>query len=334
MAWTLTALAARAADALGGRRRWTNGAAQDRARALAQLGGGHNAFSRAYSRRMEAASAADRKALDAAFAAVGSDASVVERAVASGAPLDAVASLAARWAELPATTRSLVRDPLGRSGVGPVAWGAVRAVQVDQTTCGAAVMSMMSMITDPLVALWVATGTTTGTYVPREVLDVQVRALPTHTIDDRWRALQRSFHGRTTRGAIGPIPWPKALGTPPWRVDNLTRCAGLKFRGVLVDDDDSTELSLFFTHAAAALADGVPVPLYAAGDSSLGLDGVIPRHVVLLVGHSGGRFRVYEPGSGAVHALPVADVGRPHRKLAALGNWNRVAWMILPSPRG
>lgn len=329
MGWTLTAVAARAAGVLGGETRWTAPAALEQARALARRGG-PDAFARAFIRRRDAASAADRKALDAARATAGGDAGVIDRAVASGAPLDAVAALASRWPDLPRDARGMVRNPLGRASTGPVTWGSVRAVQVDQTTCGAAVMSMMAMMTDPFVALWVATGGTAADYLPPEALAVTVRNRPANTVDERWRALQRTFHEATTRTAVGPLPWPRSLGTPPWRVDNVTRCAGLRFRGVVVDDANTAQIGALATHAAAALADGIPVPLYSGGDSSMGLEGVVPRHVVLLTGHGDGSFRIYEPSSGAVHALAAADLGPPHRRLAALGNWSRVCWAVLP----
>jgi len=331
MGWTLTSIVARAKGALGGDQRWTTPVALERARALTGRDG-PDLYARAFARRHAAAETADRKALDAARATVGDDAAVIERAAASGAPLDAVAALASRWPDLPREARGMVRNPLGRTGAGPVAWGTVRAAQVDQTTCGAAVMSMMAMMTDPFVALWVATGTTAADYAPPEVLATTVRGRPSHTVDERWRSLQRTFHEATTRTAVGPLPWPRSFGTPPWRVDNETRCAGLRFSGVVVDDDNPAKLGALITHAAAALADGIPVPLYSGGDSQGGLANVVPRHVVLLTGHGDGSFRVYEPGSAAVHALAVADLGQPHRKQPALGHWSRVCWAVLPRP--
>ena len=74
------------------------------------------------------------------------------------------------------------------------------------------------------------------------------------------------------------------------------------------------------------------MPLYVAGDSSMGLDAVVPRHVVLMVGREGDDFHVYEPSSGAVHAVPIAQFSQPHGRLAALGNWTRLAWFVLPTP--
>ena len=74
-------------------------------------------------RRLDAASPADRKALETALAELGNDAPVIERAIASGAPLDAVALLAAAWETLDAHARALIRNPLTRRDAGPVDWG-------------------------------------------------------------------------------------------------------------------------------------------------------------------------------------------------------------------
>jgi hypothetical protein len=280
---------------------------------------------------LEAASPADRKALEAALSELGNDAPVVERAIATGAPLDAVAMLAAEWATLDADAKALVRDPLSRRDPGPVTWSRATATQVNETTCGAASMAMMLMMGDPLVALWVAAGRRGGPYMPPEVLEADVRGGALHTVADRWDSLQFVIHDRVTRHGLGLVPWPRAYGTPPWRVNNLTRFAGLRFRGVLVDDARADEVAALAAHVRAALADGIPVPLYASGDSARGLESVVPRHVVLLVGVDGDAFLVYEPSSGALHRLDLTSVGGG--PVAALGHWNRVAWAVLPRAR-
>ncbi len=288
-------------------------------------------FARASARRLDAATPADRKALETALAELDNDSPVIERAIASGAPLEAVALLAAAWETLDANARALIRNPLSRRDSGPIDWGGAVATQVSQTTCGAASMAMMLMMGDPLVAMWVAAGRQGGVYVPPEVLAVELRGGALHTVADRWDALQLSLHDAVTRHGLGPFPWPQAYGTPPWRVDNVVRFARLRFRGALVDDARADELDALTSHARAALADGIPVPLYVSGDSDRGLEAVVPRHVVLLVGVDGDDFLIYEPSSGAVHRHRFLVGGG---KAAALGNWNRVAWTVLPRAKG
>lgn len=334
MAWTLTSYAARAADAVGLTRRWTAPAAVARSSGLSQRGtraDGDTVYARLFSRRLARAAAPDRKALEAALSVLPRD--IVERAVASGAPLAAVAGLAARWDTLTPLARDMVVNPLMHDGTGAVAWGSVRAVQVDQTTCGAAVMSMATMISDPFTALWVATGATVGDYVPPEVLQSEVAHRRSATLEERWQALQRVMHRSTTYRAMGPFPWPRTLGTPPWRVDDRLRCAGLKFRGVIVDDGRPAAVLGLLAHATAALRDGIPVPAYTSGDSALGLDTVVPRHVILFVGRTDDRLLAYEPGSGAVHSVAPDVLAHPRGRLAALGQWSRLVWLVLPRAR-
>lgn len=194
-------------------------------------------------------------------------------------------------------------------------------------------MTIMAMITDPFVALWVATGQQIGAYLPPEVLRSEVAKLPAHTVTERWNALQHATHVATTHSAVGPLPWPLAFGTPPWRVDNVARCAGVRLRGFVIDDGHAGDLAAALAHVFAALRDGIPVPAYVGGDVSLGFDTAVPRHVVLIVGADGDTLRVYEPGSGAVHELPTSALHPPHARLPALGNWTRLVWLVLPSPR-
>ncbi|WP_084106057.1 hypothetical protein [Demequina sp. NBRC 110056] len=332
--WTLTSVAARTGRLIGLRGRWATPYSAAHAAGRAQRGGdgGDTVFARAYARRLARASAADAKALATAVAEVGEDSAVAVRAAASGAPVAAVAALAASWGRLPASARAVIRNPAG-SGMGALRLGGVRARQVDPTTCGAASMAIMLMMGDPLVAAWVMTGRTFGDHLPPEVLDVVLAEVGVRTIEERWHGLQHVLHRRTTRGGLGIAPWPRALGTPPWRVDDETRFAGVRFRGAILDDTDEHAVAAAIAHASAALRDGIPVPLYTGGDSSGGLSDVVPRHVVLLVGRTSHGFAVYEPGTGRV--LPLAEsrlYGRGPKE-PAYGAWSRACWLILPQRR-
>ena len=74
---------------------------------------------------------ADRKALETALADVGQDAPVIERAIASGAPVAAIAALAASWRGLDPHQRAIIRHPLGAAVPGRVEWQGVHVTQVD-----------------------------------------------------------------------------------------------------------------------------------------------------------------------------------------------------------
>ncbi|GIG53544.1 hypothetical protein [Demequina activiva] len=330
--WTVTSSAARLGRLVGLRGRWTTPYAAAHAAGRAQRGGGGHGdtvFARAYARRLARASAADAKALATALSEVGEDADVIRRAAASGAPIAAIAALAAGWANLPSTARAVIREPAG-SGMGALRYGGVRARQVDRTTCGAAVMAVMLMTGDPLVAAWLMTGRHCGDYLPPEVLRIVVSERPSRTIEERWSALQSVLHDQVRARGLAVLPWPRRFGTPPWRVDEETRFAGVAFRGAILDDTSTDVVAAAVAHASAALRDGIPVPMFTGGDSSGGLSQVMPRHVVLLVGRTSHGFAVYEPGTGRVVPLTEARLYGPGPQEPAYGHWTRACWMVLP----
>ena len=333
--WTVTSLTLGLGRAVGVRPRWATPYSAAHAAGRAQRGhgaDGDTVFTRAYARRLAGASAPDAKAITTALAEAGDDAQVIRRAVATGAPVAAVAGLAAAWERLPETARSVIRRPQG-TGMGALRFGTVRARQVDQTTCGAAAMALMLMAGDPFVAGWLMTGRHFGDYLPPEVLDAVITVEGARTIEERWHALQRVTHRATTRHGLGPLPWPRSLGTPPWRVDEATRFAGLRFRGAILDDTDADAVAAAVAHASAALRDGIPVPLFTGGDSSGGIAHVVPRHVVLLVGRTSHGFAVYEPGTGRVLPLAEARLYGPGPQEPAYGAWSRASWLVLPRRR-
>ena len=337
MPWTLTGLAARAARAVGGPRVVLSASSGTRAQRVQRIAADRpDVMSRACARRLETLSTADRRAIEVAFDHMPGDAPVIERAVASCGPVSGIAALAGAWDTLDEHARAVVRSPLGSASVGPVKWGETPAQQVDQTTCGAAVASMMLMMGDPLVAAWVAAGRRPGWHLPGEVADAVAAADASGsslmTLAERWWALQRVVHKRATRRGLGVAPWPRTLGTPPWRIDNVVRYAGLRWRGALIDDASTAEVEGFSAYARAALIDGIPVPLYTGGDSARGLATVVPRHVVLLVGTHDEAFRVYEPSSGHIDVWDPLSAGLSSHH--ALGGWNRTMWAILPRWRG
>jgi hypothetical protein len=91
-----------------------------------------------------------------------------------------------------------------------------------------------------------------------------------------------ALHKTVTTAAASRIPWPRALGTPPWAVEaQLERWTG---------EDWHVQVARF----GAAVPAGVsgPVPMYIGSPT-------LPRHVVLDLGH--GDF--YDPARGSVGPL-------------------------------
>lgn len=331
--WTVVGTLAKATSLVGLRRRWVEPRAVAQAESVASRSSrSDDVYARRFATVLSQCSTSDRKALEAARSQMGDDAGVVERAVASGAPVPAVAALAEGWERLPTFVKDVIRDPAGGRLPGPVTWGKVRATQMDGKTCGAAVLAMVLLISDPLVALWLMTGRTLAGHVPQDLARLR-RGLDARTVQARWHALQRGLHREVTSRAYLIAPWPRFLGTPPWRIGATARCAGVRWRGTVVDDTDPGEMSAMATHASAALNDGIPVIMYTGGDLSRGPLKAFPRHVVVMTARRRDGFVVYEPGSGARHVLRETDLVRDSTPHPALGKWSRINGMVLPSPR-
>jgi len=286
-------------------------------------------------------------ALLAEGVAVGVPRAVLERTFAAGARLDALAFLIKAWPELTDRDRGQVAAPLTPVGrAREVCLGDAPARQTDATTCGSAVLTMLAAAGDPLLALWLVTGRSAVDGMPGEVRAVATadRAEPDPAA--RFGAVQREVKRRSNRSAVGPLPWPTSLGTPPWGAARTARFPGAAFRSVMIDDTDTRALRSLLRRIERSLAAGVGVPLFTGGDLGGGLAASFPRHVVLLtpdVGPSGtdpsganpsgsdaGRYTVYEPSSGALHGVTRAELLAPDGARAALGGWSHASWAILP----
>jgi hypothetical protein len=238
----------------------------------------------------------------------------------------------------------------------PLVLGSARAVQVDGTTCGSAVLAVLAAAGDPVVGLWLVAGTDVSRGASAHVVtegEADATARELEASSGRFAALQRLLQARTTHAALGPLPWPTGLGTPPWTAARDARYADVRYTHRIVPGDGVQDRVL--ASALRSAAAGVPVPLYSGGDLGTGWSTAVPRHVVLLAGVSaspetqkdatspfGGRWcSVYEPSTGTMHRLRVADLlagvgedGEPGKGVRrALGGWSHVTWAILPAGR-
>ena len=280
--------------------------------------------------------APDRDRYDAVLAAGPAEdlarGEVLRRVLATSWSVDAVAELAEVWSGLSPSTRAAVLDPVHRfSPAGR---------QTDGTTCGSAVLTLLAAAGDPALALWLANGQVLAHSRPPELAAAsadRLAALAEGPPQRRFAPAQQVVKRRTNaRGALG-LPWPTALGTPPWGAASQARFVGLGFGHEPLDDTDRPHLTRVLDRVAAALDRGVPVPLYTGGDTARGWATAVPRHVVLAVGHSrsarehsGQTFELWEPAAG--HVVPISRAallagGAPHR---ALGGWNHPVWAVLP----
>jgi hypothetical protein len=131
-------------------------------------------------------------------------------------------------------------------------------------------------------------------------------------------ALHRQLTGSRAFGRA-QLPWPRALGTPPWAVARaMSSFAGVPYTSTLVPLHSRSTL---FSRLSAAVATR-PAPFYV-GDW-------IPRHVVLAVAASADGVQVYNPAHGGLSELTRSDfeAGR----LTTFGRWTRPWFVVLPAP--
>ena len=179
--------------------------------------------------------------------------------------------------------------------------------QPDARSCGAAVLVMARSIEDPEYAELLATGLHPGTG----------HRLP-GTMRERFTAEVLAMHRRTTgpvdvRGAA-QLPWPRALGTPPWAVARqLSGSTGTRWESRSVPPWSRASALTAIRKVAATR----PVPVYVGSRW-------LPRHVVLVLD---AELRVYEPASGHLVQVTAGDFTGGSLRLAG---WSRPWFAVLP----
>ena len=179
-----------------------------------------------------------------------------------------------------------------------------------------------------ILAYWLVTGRTLAGHRPAELAGVGDAPGPAARFGDLQESLQRRSNARA---ALGRLPWPRALGTPPWGAARVARFPAAVYRAVLIDDTRPTEVGAALARAARALDHGFPVPLFAGGDAATGLRSAVPRHVVLLTNRTPDGFAVYEPSEGRIFPLGIDEVAATAGPSPALGGWSHVCWVLLPT---
>jgi hypothetical protein len=240
----------------------------------------------------------------------------------------AAGHLLARVEKLAADTSAYAHDDgwlhrhlgLLDGGVGPASYadeagGVVPLRQLAPVTCGPTSLIVLRALVDPVYALELTTGGN-----PADPARSSVRA-----VEQRFRAEQSSVHHAATRDAVGPLPWPKRFGTPPWGaarfLNRLSWVTGVEYDWQPVDNSDPEQLRQRLVAITGGLALGVPVPLYIGKQ--------VDRHVVLAFGHESRRLRLYEPSRGAVVTVGEDDVLQ--NRLGAAG-WDRLEGVLTPAP--
>lgn len=188
--------------------------------------------------------------------------------------------------------------------------------QQSPTTCGAACATVARMLVDPPFARWIEAGE--GHPVPGA--EGSSRA-------ERFASWERTVQARTnawsTPGRGPSLPWPRALGTPPWglrkELEDGASHAGTRYRILSVRGHSEESLRARYRRLLDLVVDGEPAVLYVGS-------ALLPRHVTLVLpGTRAGALTVYEPDSGRV--LPLEEQAFVTKRLD-LGGW-RVPWIFV-----
>ncbi len=174
--------------------------------------------------------------------------------------------------------------------------GAIRGLsQPDQRSCGPSSLVAARILIDPAYAATQNPHAFAGT-----VLD-----------------LHRQLTGASAFGRA-QLPWPRALGTPPWAVARaMSSYAGVPYRTRVVRFGGRAGV---FDTIVEAVSTERPCPLYV-GDR-------IPRHVVLAVASVDDGIQVYNPGRGSVDVMTRdAFVSG---KLTTIGRWHTPWFAVVP----
>jgi hypothetical protein len=136
-----------------------------------------------------------------------------------------------------------------------------------------------------------------------------------------------------TNAVVGPggrlqLPWPRALGTPPWgalgELEAGAAAPGTRYGMRVVRFAGPAALRGTFRQLVRVVGDGRPALLYVG-------DALTPRHVTLVLPASGdGVLDVYDPASGAVNTL---DEDRYAARRLGLAGWP-VPWVLVQPDGG
>ncbi|MDP9805789.1 hypothetical protein J2S70_000371 [Trueperella bonasi] len=208
------------------------------------------------------------------------------------------------WPEQIPTEAQCTMDEYASHGE-PLRVGGELARQTTGQTCGAMVLLVARSLGEPQLAQ----------RVEREGIGV----------------VEEELYRELRRAALGPLTWPRALGTPPWA---LAKAMGYAHTPIDTATERGKSALQWVYHATGM---GIPVPLYTGGDLGSGPQRAIPRHVVLALPGGGltpdgiPEILIYNPGTGYVYRVPIFAMAQRTTPLAAFGRWPHLVWAVLPT---
>lgn len=196
---------------------------------------------------------------------------------------------------------------LGRGVTGPV--------QQSPVTCGSAALTVARMLASPEFARWIVGG-----------MDPKGGPPDSRPEQDRFAEHERAVMNRTNgfrAGGQWSIPWPHAVGTPPWGAKRELEYAaarpGAAYAMRFVRLGSSDALRDAHRDLGRLVREGLPALLYIG-------NAWLPRHVTLVLpGDGDALLDVYDPATGSVTEL-AAD--RFASRTLGIAGWN-VPWIAV-----
>jgi hypothetical protein len=138
------------------------------------------------------------------------------------------------------------------------------------------------------------------------------------------RQVMDQTNGPHAAGGRLNLPWPRALGTPPWGAEKELEAGaarpGAAYRMHVVRLGSRNALAEAFRDLTGLVREGQPALLYI-GNARM------PRHVTLVIpaGSGDSGLNVYDPATGAVTEL---DQARFTTRTLDIAGWN-VPWLTV-----
>lgn len=199
--------------------------------------------------------------------------------------------------------------------------GGLTLVQETPTTCGTTVLQALQLLSGERPA---------QAYEPGKFA---VKAL-----QDELHQEQQELQQSANRMNLGPLQWPRSLGTSPWALASEFTWPGHTYR-LLWTGNRRARWPEQVAQIVSFLEADVPVPLLVGG----ALRGVpfvkIPRHYVLALPWrlctnnqpTNGEIYVFDPSSGRVESLDFTELDGSAQR--AFGGWAEVFAVYIPCPQ-
>ncbi|MHB1288015.1 hypothetical protein [Georgenia sp.] len=209
------------------------------------------------------------------------------------------------------------------------------------------------------------------TTVPVTTAPAIITAASVTTVTERLSAAQQYIKVRTGARAVGLLRWPGRFGTPPWTAAREARFPSVAYRAVPLDDAAPAAAALLASvHRATTAGVPVPLytggdigrgiataiprhvvlavpppasrPAPAVSDRAGPADSDRSAPAVSDrpgsgagsrpgPGLSGKLLHLYDPASGKVYQVPLAELLHRTEPHPALGGWTHVAVVLLPT---